>query len=47
MKTPNMVMLYNRDGHWLDSVAFKSKFMAWIFHIILNNSYTHAGVRDY
>jgi len=33
------------EGHWLTTVVFKNKLLAWMFHVLLNASLTHMGSR--
>lgn len=34
-------------GHYTTYVEFRHKWMAWLFHILLNRSINHAGARNY
>ena len=34
-------------GQFLTEVAFKRKWQAFLFHLLLNKSLNHAGTRDY
>lgn len=35
------------NGRWTSEVGFKYKWQALLFHLILNRSHEHAGVRKY
>lgn len=35
------------NGNWLTDVGFKWKWQAYLFHLLLNQSDEHAGVREY
>ena len=43
---PGFVAIGDRDGTWKDVVSYKSKFMAWLFCVILNKSASHKGFLD-
>lgn len=41
------VGVYDRDGHRTDTVNFKYKWQALLFHLLLNRSNSHMGKREY
>lgn len=43
----NYVGVYYQYGHRSDTVGFRYKWQALLFHILLNLSKTHAGTKEY
>lgn len=40
------VLVYHMGNH-NSTVSFKHKWQAYLFHLLINRSLNHAGVRDY
>lgn len=38
---------FYEDGSRITHVRFRTKLEAWLFHLLLNRSIHHAGVRNY
>lgn len=41
------VGVYQLDGHRVNTISFKHRWQAYLFHIILNASISHNGTREY
>lgn len=44
---PYYVGVYGTDGHRQNTVGFKHKWQAHLFHLLLNASRSHNGTREY
>jgi hypothetical protein len=40
------VNLYE-EGHFITPIRFRHKWQAWLFHVMLNKSLDHRGMRLY
>lgn len=41
------VGVYSESGHRTDTVNFKYWWQAYLFHVLLNQSTSHNGTREY
>lgn len=47
MKKSNPSVAVYKDGRWMTTVIFNKTWKAYLFHWLLNMSWSHEGSREY